>query len=203
MPGVGGQRDRACVLIDGACRGGGDVVDERRQLEEDRSCGQLPAERSVTDRPVAVIFRAEPPAVGGREIGDRRSAAPWRNHWPGRRGRRSGCRPIARATSESSRTLLASAIPQACGEEPCPAPGWLPIHGVSGTGPVELSHHEYGPLWLLPDHELVARGSPGRGSGCRPDRRCRGRRCRRSSSSRRGNPRRCPGGSVPCRRPNP
>ena len=55
--------------------------------------------------------------------------------------------PSARcAASESSSTMLALAMPQACGEEPLPASGWVPVHGEPGLGNCWLSHHEYGPL---------------------------------------------------------
>ena len=53
------------------------------------------------------------------------------------------------AAIESSRTMFAFAMPHACGDDPCPVAGWLPVHGVVADGADELSHHEYGPLWLL------------------------------------------------------
>src|SRR5579863_9817397 len=46
------------------------------------------------------------------------------------------------ATSESNKTLFAWDIPQAWGEEPWPAAGCFPIHGVVAEGGLELSHHE-------------------------------------------------------------
>ena len=55
--------------------------------------------------------------------------------------------PVVSATIESSSTLFAFAIPHACGEDPCPVAGWLPIHGEL-DGAEALSHHEYGPLWV-------------------------------------------------------
>jgi len=53
------------------------------------------------------------------------------------------------ATSESNKTLFAWEIPQAWGDDPWPVAGCFPIHGVSAEGALELSHHEYGPLWLF------------------------------------------------------
>jgi hypothetical protein len=53
------------------------------------------------------------------------------------------------ATSESSRTRFALAMPQACGDEPLPASGWVPAQGEPGLGNCWLSHQEYGPLWPL------------------------------------------------------
>ena len=53
------------------------------------------------------------------------------------------------ATSESSSTPLAVAIPHACGDAPWPEDGCRPIHGVWSDGAEALSHHEYGPLWVL------------------------------------------------------
>ncbi len=45
--------------------------------------------------------------------------------------------------------MLALAMPQACGEEPLPASGWVPVQGEPGLGNCWLSHHEYGPLCPL------------------------------------------------------
>ncbi len=45
--------------------------------------------------------------------------------------------------------MLALAMPQACGDEPLPASGWMPVHGDPGFGNCSLSHHEYGPLCPL------------------------------------------------------
>jgi len=50
------------------------------------------------------------------------------------------------AASESSSTMLALAMPQACGDAPLPDSGWVPVHGEPGFGNCWLSHQEYGPL---------------------------------------------------------
>src|ERR1700730_9559597 len=50
------------------------------------------------------------------------------------------------ATSESSSTLLAFAMPHACGDDPRPRRGWFPTQGEAVDGAETLSHHEYGPL---------------------------------------------------------
>ena len=39
--------------------------------------------------------------------------------------------------------------PPARDDEPPPADGWFPAHGVVVLGEVEPSHQEYGPLWSL------------------------------------------------------
>src|ERR1700735_459337 len=49
------------------------------------------------------------------------------------------------AAIESSSTMLALAMPQACGDEPLPDSGWMPVHGDPGFGNCSLSHQEYGP----------------------------------------------------------
>ena len=48
------------------------------------------------------------------------------------------------AASESSSTLLALAIPHACGAEPLPLAGCTPIQGDPLLGKSELSHQENG-----------------------------------------------------------
>src|ERR1700722_19509846 len=50
------------------------------------------------------------------------------------------------ATRESSRTLSAPAMPQACGDEPWPVDGCRPTQRDWGSGALELSHHDHGPL---------------------------------------------------------
>src|ERR1700750_3267137 len=52
-------------------------------------------------------------------------------------------------TIESSSTMLALAMPQACGEEPLPDSGCVPVHGDPGLGNCSLSHQEYGPACPL------------------------------------------------------
>ena len=75
--------------------------------------------------------------------------------WPPRTQESGTPRPTTRepsdrwAASESSSTRLALAMPQACGDEPLPASGWVPVQGEPGLGNCWLSHHEYGPLWPL------------------------------------------------------
>ena len=110
--------------------------------------GRDPLSASVTDWAWEVILTLNLlPLVVGKlvtEIG-----MSWATHWPGMP------RPTIKvpsdrcATNESNRTLFAWEIPHACGEEPCPVAGCRPIHGVEAEGALELSHHEYGPLWLF------------------------------------------------------
>ena len=45
--------------------------------------------------------------------------------------------------------MFALAMPQACGDEPLPFSGWVPVHGEPGLGKCRLSHYEYGPLCPL------------------------------------------------------
>ena len=52
------------------------------------------------------------------------------------------------ATSESNRTVLACAIPHVWGTNLARPPDDSPATGCSQMARVELSHHEFGPLWL-------------------------------------------------------
>jgi hypothetical protein len=101
---------------------------------------------SVTELPVPVMVKLIrcPPVVGklATLIG-----------WPLASQPDGIPRPMIRApserctASESSSTLLALAIPQACGAEPLPLAGCTPVHGEPVLGKSELSHQENGPLW--------------------------------------------------------
>src|SRR5271157_5406826 len=110
--------------------------------------GAAPPRVRETVRPLQVmVTAARRPAVVGKlatVIG-----VPLRNH-AGGTPRPTTSEPAARcATSESRRTLFAPAMPHAWGDDPCPVAGWPPTQGVLGSGALELSHHESGPLWLL------------------------------------------------------
>lgn len=110
--------------------------------------GDLPLNTSETARPVDEILRFSLlPSVVGKLLTE--IDAPSVNHCAGTP------RPTIKVpselcvTSESNKTLLAWDIPHVWGEEPWPAAGCFPIHGVFAEGALELSHHEYGPLWLF------------------------------------------------------
>src|SRR5258708_7101904 len=107
--------------------------------------GGVPRNDSETERPTKVMVMVTRwPAVVGElvtEIG----MLPWSQ--PDGRRRPTTREPSDRgATSESSSTLSAPAIPQAWGDAPWPADGWRPTQGEVGSGALELSHHERGPL---------------------------------------------------------
>jgi hypothetical protein len=115
-----------------------------------RTCpdGDCPLKASDTARPLDEILRVSLlPSVVGKLVTE--IDAPSLNHCAGTP------RPTIKvpselcATSESNKTLFAWDIAQAWGEEPWPAAGCFPIHGVLAEGALELSHHEYGPLWLF------------------------------------------------------
>ena len=115
----------------------------------------------------------------------------------GRRGRRARTRRRAGRRSSRAAPCPTPAMPQACGRGALAGPGGCPTHGACGSGALELSHHDQGPLWPCGDHELevedplvpvAARRWPGRPSPWR--------RCSRSSSSRRGSRPWCPAGGC-------
>ena len=125
------------------------LPDEGRQLEEDGSRGAAPRRVSETVRPdeEMVTPMRWPPVVGKlvTEIG-----APWSSQ-PGGTPRPTTREPSDRcATRESSSTLLAPAMPQACGDEPWPVAGCRPDPGrAGGPGRSSSPTTSSGPLWLL------------------------------------------------------
>jgi N-acetylmuramoyl-L-alanine amidase len=103
--------------------------------------GRLPLRVRVTVRPPDVMARLmRPPSTVGKWVtatGERRSSQAVGMPRP------TISEPSARwATTESNSTLLAWAMPQAWGDEPCPAVGCGPTQGPAVVGAVELSHHE-------------------------------------------------------------
>ena len=103
---------------------------------------------SDTDRPLDEIVRLSlRPSVVGKFVTEIGEFPP--SHRAGTPRPTTRAPSVRWATSEASSTPLACDIPQACGEAPCPVAGCRPSHGVWVEGADELSHHEYGPLWLL------------------------------------------------------
>ena len=110
--------------------------------------GGWPRSVSDTDRPLDEILRLSlRPSVVGKFVTEIGGSPP--SHWAGTPRPTTRAPSVRWATSEASSTPLACDIPQAWGEAPCPVAGCRPSHGVWVEGADELSHHEYGPLWLL------------------------------------------------------
>jgi hypothetical protein len=106
-----------------------------------------PRVRDTEPGPDEILRFSLLPEVVGKLVTE--MGGPPLNHWAGMPRPTTREPPERCATSESNRTLLAWAIPQAWGEAPWPVAGCRPIHGVRVDGADELSHQEYGPLWLL------------------------------------------------------
>src|ERR1700712_4565055 len=110
--------------------------------------GACPVSFKVTFLPLTVMLipRCLPPVIGTFATS---MTLPVRTQLSGT-PRPTTSSPLLRsATSESSNVRFASAEPQACGDAPAPADGWLPVQGSLVTGAATLSHHEYGPPWVL------------------------------------------------------
>ena len=116
--------------------------------KKDLPLGQLTAQGQCHRPAVRRHREAQASVTGGGEVGDR--------------DRRPFVQPLGRDTpthdQRAVRFLGHQSVEQdvvrLChsppwGEDPCPADGWFPIQGVLVEGAVELSHQEYGPLWLL------------------------------------------------------
>ena len=95
--------------------------------------GRVPRRVKETDRPLPVMVSpARRPAVVGKLVTV--IGVPWRSHAAGTPRPTTSAPPARTATRESSRTLSAPAMPQACGDEPCPVAGCRPTHGDCGSG---------------------------------------------------------------------
>ena len=109
-------------------------------MQRHSAAGAAPLSTKVTDRPFEAMTTFNL-ARRRREVRDRDRLGrcePGVRHAPAH----DQHAVAAWATIESSRTLFAFAIPHACGEEPRPAAGWLPIQGDAADGADALSHHE-------------------------------------------------------------
>ena len=109
------------------------------------------------------------PSVVGKLVTE--SGAPWPSH-PGGTPRPTTRDPSDRcATRESRSTLLAPAMPQACGEEPWPAAGMAAHPGERGLGALGALPPRQRTALAVGHHELVVQdplisvapaGQPGR-----------------------------------------
>ena len=127
-----------------------------RQLEQHRPGLRLPGQGQRDRAAVAPDGQPQVVPVRGREVGQLDGLARRVSQEPGTP------RPMIRepsdrcATSESSSTLLPLAMPQLCGAEPWPPPGWLPTHGEPGSGRARAFPPRRGSALGTVDHELVA-----------------------------------------------
>ena len=135
--------------------------------------------------------------AGRREVGHRDRRAAVEPAGRAAHGRPPGSRPDRCATSESSSTLFAPAMPQAWGDEPWPVDGVPPDPGGAGVGGARALPPRQRPALAVGDHEFVVQDPLVSVVARWPARLRPARRCRRSSSSRPGSRRSVSGGSTP------